>query len=171
MNRINLAACLILTAGICAASEPPKQDFECDTPGGHFSYWKRTVTGGPIDITCTLTVNELRKDGKWTPTVHVLLKGGDKASFGVHLFTVAKADKMFFIEFMKPGGNEKLGLGFVPSTQDPIPFEIHLDASGQVRVSFAGSEASAPAGEFKASELQLSCSTGDFEFKDFVVRE
>jgi hypothetical protein len=64
-----------------------------------------------------------------------------------------------------------LGLGVVPATKDPTPFGIHLDGAGQVTVSFGGLEASVPSGDFKPASVQFSCSTGDFEFKDFVIQE
>ena len=164
------AACLLALNGTSRAADPPRQSFECDTPPGHFSYWNRTVTGAPIDLSSMLTVNELRKDSKWIPTVLVVLQGGADGStrFGVHLYTVPKVSDTYFLELVKPGGNEKLGLGFVPSSKEPMPFFIHLDGSGQLHVGLAGLEASTSVGDFKPSSVEFSCSTGDFEFKDFA---
>lgn len=173
MNRTFLwAASAWAFAMVGSAAEPPRQNFECDTPGGHFSYWNRTVTAAKIDVTGTLTVNELRKDGKWIPTALLALQSADeKSRFGIHLFTVPKAKELYFIEIVKPDGNEKLGLGVIPTTKEPMAFAIHLDGNGHVQVSFAGLEASVSTGDFKPASLQFSCSTGDFEFKDFVVVE
>ena len=167
------AACLLALAGTGSASEPPRHDFECDTPAGHFSYWNRTVSGPGIDVTGAVTVNELRTDKKWIPVALVSLRGGadERENFGLRLYTLPKVPDNYFLEIVKPSGNEKLGLGLVPSTKDAIPFELHLDGSGQIRVSLAGLEATTPVGDFKASSLQMSCSTGDFEFKDVVVKD
>ena len=165
------AACLLTITA--AAAEPVRHSYECDTPAGHFSYWRRTLTGKSIDVEGKLTVNELRKDAKWTPTTFVVLQGGpdDKTRFGIRLYTVPKAADLFFLEIVTPGGNEKLGLGMIPSTQEPISFELHLDDSGQFRVVFAGLESSARSGDFRPASIQFSCSTGDFEFKDFAIEE
>jgi hypothetical protein len=173
MNRsIPLSACLLALVGNGSAAEPPRQNFECDTLGGHFSYWNRTIAASKIDITGTLTVNELCKDGKWIPTALAVIQAADeKTFFGVHLVSLPKAKELYFVEIVKTGGNEKLGLGFLPATKDPLPFAIHLDGAGQVTVSLGGLEGSAPVGDFKPAKIQLSCSTGDFEFKDFVIQE
>jgi len=171
-QKIPLIACLLAFTGVSAATEPPRQNYECDTPAGHFGYWNRTLSASKIDVTGTLTVNELRKDGKWIPTALVVVQGADeKARFGVHLYTLPKVKGMYFVEIVKPGGNEKLGLGVMPATRDPLPFAIHLDGAGQVTVSLGGFDASAPAGDFKPASIEFSCSTGDFEFKDFAIKE
>lgn len=168
--KMSSMACLLVLAATSAAAEPPRQNFECDTLGGHFSYWSRTVSASTIDIAGTLTVNELRKDGKWIPTAMAAVQSAEKASVGVRLYTLPKVKDLYFLEIMKPGGNEKLGLGFIPATKDPLPFAIHFDA-GQLKVSLAGLDASAAVGDFKPAGIQLSCSTGDFEFKDVVIQE
>lgn len=176
MNKKSLglaAAGLSALGGISAAAEPPRHNFECDTPPGHYSYWNRTLSGAPIDIEGTVTVNELGKDKKWTPVVLIALKGGPegRTHFGIRLSTLAQVTDNYFLRIVKPGGEEALGLGLVPATKDAIPFAIHLDAAGQLRVSFAGFEASTPVGDFKPASVEFSCSTGDFEFKDFFIKE
>ncbi len=174
MNRkmVLSAAWLLAFAASAGAAEPGRHSYECDTPAGHFSYWSRTLSGTAIDVAGKLSVHELRKDDKWSPTVFVVLQGGtdEKSRFGIRLYTVPKTPDAFFLELVKPGGTEKLGLGLMPSTQEPIPFELHLDAS-QLRVTFAGLDATSPVGSFKATSIKFSCSTGDFEFKDFTVEE
>jgi len=164
--------CLLAIAGISGAAEPARHSYECDTPAGHFSSWSRTVSGRSIDVAGRLAVNELRNDSKWTPTVFVILQGGtdDKSRFGIRLYTVPKSPDTFFLELVKPSGTEKLGLGQMPGTQEPLPFELHLDGN-RLRVSFAGLEASSAVGEFKPASVKFSCSTGDFEFRDFTVEE
>jgi hypothetical protein len=171
-QKILLAARLLAIAGTSAAADPPRQNFECDTLAGHFSYWNRTVSTATIDITGKLSVNELRKDKKWTPTALVVLESADgKSHFGVHLYTIPKIPESYFIEILKTDGTEKLGLGLIPSTKDPLPFALHLDGAGQLHASFAGFDATMSVGTFKPASVQFSCSTGDFEFKDFVVQE
>lgn len=171
-QKILLAACLLAMAGTSGASDAPRQNFECDTPAGHFSYWNRTLSDATIDVAGELAVNELRKDGKWSPTALVILQGPEgKVRFGIRLYNVAKVSEMYFIEFVKPSGNEKLGLGMVPGTKDPIPFALHLDSAGQLRVSLAGFDASTSVGDFRPSSIEFSCSTGDFEFRNFTIQE
>ena len=170
-EKMSPIACLLAIAATSGAAEPPRQTFECDTPAGHFSYWTRSVSASKIDITGKVTVNELRKDGKWIPTTLMTVQSADKANFGVRLSMLPKVKDMYFVEIVKPGGNEKLGLGFIPASSDPIPFAVHIDGSGQLKVSLAGLDGSASTGDFKPANVQLSCSTGDFEFKDVIIED
>lgn len=84
---------------LCNAADEVRHDFECDTPSGHFSYWKRSVSGSEIEISGDVTVNDMLK------------------------------------------------------------------------VTVAGSEASTNVGAFKPNSVELSFSTGDFEFNNVVVTE
>jgi len=174
--RVRVLASLMVgslaASGACLADEPV-HSFECDTPPGHYSYWTQSLSPGPIEITGTVTVNELRADKKWSPLASVMLDGGAdrKTSIGVRLSAILKVTDMYFIEMRKPDGREPLGLGgMIPRTQDPIPFSVALDA-GKLVVKIAGSEASADVGDFTPQTLRLNCSTGDFEFKNVVIRK
>jgi hypothetical protein len=69
------------------------------------------------------------------------------------------------------GGSEKIGLGIIPRTKDPIPFTLRIDSTGLLKATVAGNEASTNLGDFKPDSMQLSCSTGDFEFTDVTVNE
>ena len=86
----------------------------------------------------------------------------------VSFTTVPKVPDTYFLELVKPGGNEKLGLGFVPSSKEPMPFSLHLDGSGQLHIGLAGLEASTSVGNFKPWRAEFSCSTGDLEFNEFA---
>ena len=64
-----------------------------------------------------------------------------------------------------------MGLGgMIPRTQDPIPFSVALDAGGKLIVKIAGAETTTDVGAFQPQGLSLSCSTGDFEFKNVTIR-
>jgi hypothetical protein len=173
MNRtIPLTAGLLAFSAMSVATEPPRQNYECDTPAGHFGYWNRTAPLSKIDITGALTVKELRPNGKWIPTALVALQSADEqVFFGIRVYMLPKIEDTYFAEIMKPSGNEKLGLGVIPATKDPLQFEIHFDGAGQLKVRLGGLEGSASAADFKPASIEFSCSTGDFNFKDFVIQE
>jgi hypothetical protein len=77
---------------------------------------------------------------------------------------------VLFPELLKIGGHEAMGPGSC-SHQRPMPFTLLLDATGLLKVSLAGVEATTNLGTFKPDSIELSCSTGDFEFTDVVVTE
>ncbi len=175
--RVRVLASLVIgslaTSGASFAEEPV-HSFACDTPPGHFSNWTQSLSPGPVEITGTLTVNELRTDKKWSPVAGVMLEGGadGQTSVGLRLLAILKVTDMYFIEMRKPDGREAMGLGgMIPRTQDPIPFSVSLDAGGKLVVRIAGEEASTDVGAFQLRGLALSCSTGDFEFKSVTIRK
>jgi len=167
-----LAFCSLAVSGACFAEEPV-HSFECDTPPGHYSHWTQSLSPGPVEITGTVTVIELRADKKWSPLASIVLNGGTdgKTSVSLRLSAILKVNDMFFVEMRSPNGPERIGLGgMIPRTQDPIPFSVALDAGGKLVVKIAGSEASTDVGAFQLQGLTLNCSTGDFEFKDVTIR-
>ena len=161
-----------MSAGAFAADEP-RHAFECDTPAGHFSYWHRSVSTAEIEVTGNVTVNEILQDKKWGPTVLAVFRGSKDhpGQFGLHVYAIAKTPETLFVEIRKVGGSDRIGLGILPNKKEPIPFTLRLDASGLLKVTVAGSDASTQLGDFKPETFELSCSTGDFEFTDVVVTE
>jgi hypothetical protein len=174
IRRIALACLATALPLVCAAADEVRHDFECDTPAGHFSYWKRSVSGSEIEISGKVTVNELRKDKKWSPAANVFVarRGDDRTSqYGLRLYAIMKTPDLVFLELLKVGGRDMIGLGPIPRTDKPVPFSLKLDAAGTLTVTVAGSEASTNVGTFKPNSVELSCSTGDFEFTNVVVTE
>jgi hypothetical protein len=175
MKLLQILAPALLAASLPtlgAAADTPRYAFECDTPGGHFSYWNRSVSSGEIEISGKITVNELREDKKWSPGAHVYFRGKEKsAAFGLRIYALLKTPELLFLELRKVEGDEKIGLGFIPRTQDPIPFTLRIDSTGLLKATVAGSDASASLGTFKPDSMELSCTTGDFEFSDVTVNE
>jgi hypothetical protein len=123
-----------------------------------------------IEITGRVTVNDMLKDKKWSPLASVMLSSGDNR-YGIRFFGVMKTPELVFLELLKVGGRDPIGLGLIPRTRDPVPFTLRLDASGLLKVTVAGSEASTQLAEFRPESLELSCSTGDFEFTEITVEE
>jgi hypothetical protein len=158
---------------VCAAADEPRHAFECDTPAGHFSYWKRTVSATAIEVSGKIKVNEMLKDKKWSSVAFVSLRSekSPAGDYGLRLYGIAKTPEHFFLELMKVGGRDPIGLGLIPATKDPIPFTLSLDSSGLLKLTLAGSEASTQLGAFKPETFEISCSTGDYEFSDVVINE
>ena len=57
-QKILMSACLLAIAATSGATEPPKQNFECDTLAGHFSYWNRKPAS--IEFLCSTGDFEFR---------------------------------------------------------------------------------------------------------------
>lgn len=162
--------CLV-TSRLFAAQ--PVHSFECDTLPGHYSYWTQSLSTGAVEVTGTITVNELRKDKKWMPLANVMLRAGDGSiNAGVSLSAMIKFPEAYLVKMSTPTGETRLGLaGVIARPKGAIPFKVVLDASGKLSVSIAGEKASAELGSFKPDTVALNCSTGDFEFKAVVVKE
>jgi hypothetical protein len=173
IQRITFACIATALPLMCAAGEDVRYAFECDTPAAHFSYWNRSVSSGVIEISGKLTVNALLEDKKWSPGAHVFFRAGKEKprTVGLRIYAITKTPDLLFLEMLKMEGSEKIGLGLMPRTKEPIPFTLQIDSTGLLKATVAGSEASANLGDFKPDSLQLSCSTGDFEFTDVTVNE
>ena len=168
-SHATLFGLLLLSAG--AFADVPRHAFECDTPAGHFAYWKRSLSATDIEVAGKVTVNELLKDKKWSPVTNIVMVAGN-VRYGLHLYGVMKTPDLLFAEMLKVGGHDSLGLdGVIPRTKDAIPFALRLSPDGTLKVTLAGSEAKTSLGSFKPDLLEISCSTGDFEFTDVTVTE
>jgi hypothetical protein len=141
--RAGLLGLLLMSSG-AIAGDGVRHAFECDTPAGHFSYWKRSVSGGEIEITGKVTVNTLLKDKKWSPLASVVFLGGTerRVQFGLRLYSTAKTPDALFPELLKVGGRDAIGVGSIPRTRKPVPFALRLDTTGLLKVTVSDSEAS-----------------------------
>ncbi|HEV7606613.1 MAG TPA: hypothetical protein VGO61_04715 [Steroidobacteraceae bacterium] len=164
------AAALPLSA---MAAEGARNDFECDTPAGHFSSWNRTVSSGAIEISGKVVLNEVREDKKWTTVANVLLRHGkDRAGrFGIRFYTDKETSNLLYIELLKVGGRAPIGTGSTRHSKKPIAFSLRLNASGLLTAAVAGSEATTQLVDFKPDSFEINCSTGDFDFTDVTVSE
>ena len=171
--RVALGWLAVATPLIGAAAENPRNDFECDTPTGHFTSWTRSVSSRAIEISGKVVLNEVREDKKWTTVANVLLRHGkDRAGrFGIRFYTDKDTTNLLYIELSKIGGRVPIGTGSTHHSKKPIAFALRLDAAGLLTAAVAGSEASTQLVDFKPDSFEINCSTGDFEFTDVVVSE
>jgi len=167
-----LCGLLLVSAGAFAGDEV-RYAFECDTPATHFSYWRRSVSSTAIEISGKVALGVLREDKKWIPVASVILrKGRDRnGRFGIRFYVSAKTPDKVSLELLKVGGHDAIGAGSIPMTKKPIPFSLRLDASGLLTATVAGAETSTMLGPFKPENLELSCSTAEFNFSDVTVTE
>lgn len=173
LRRFLTQALLGAAFATSASAAEPRHTFECDTPAGHFSYWKRTVSSAELEVSGKIRVKEILKDKKWSSVAFVSLRSRKSPSgdYGLRLYSVANSPGELFLELLKVGGHQAIGVGPIPVTKKPIPFTLSLDADGLLKVTIAGSDTSTPLGAFKPETFELSCSTGDYEFSDVVVTE
>jgi hypothetical protein len=172
-----MKASILLALGGCflarlSPAAEPSYDFECDTPAGHYSYWSRTISHGTATISGTITVNEKRADPRWNPTITAMfyLESG-KSGFGLQIFMDGIAKDVFFLRITQPGSTKETPFGTIPSDTKSIPFTVSLDQHGMLQVSVAGQSGSEKIEGFRPKLIQLSCSTGDIEFKNVTVSE
>ena len=166
----------VLVIPFCLAvanAAEPLYSYDCDTPPGHFAQWKRTVSGSETTVTGKLRVVELAKHEKWLPSAGMLLRatGERLPAYGIRLYVSKSSPDEFTLELLKIGGRDPIGSGSIPRTKKALPFSLHLDASGLLKVSFAGIEGSTRLGAFKPATFELNCSTGEFDFTDTAVVE
>jgi len=152
-------------------SNKEEVEFECDTPGGHFSYWSRKMQTPTARIEGEIKIKDLRRTEKWLPVANIfLLDASDKTVAGIGLTQDPQASQHFYIVArIPPNGGKKLIGGFDVS-EASIPLALGYDGSElQIEV---GSQSWRI--DFKSSiaeKIQLSCSSGDFRFQNMVITE
>jgi hypothetical protein len=175
-RRMN--ATLVFAIGACllpglASAEEPTYGFECDTPPGHYSYWTHSISSSHMTVAGTVTVNEKREDPKWNPTIGVLLYPLNEPGrpFGLQIFELNAQKDVLFLRLTVPGSDDEAPFAMIPSDTKSIPFRLSIAADGTLEVTAAGKSTSRKLEGFRPKRLQLSCSTGDFEFLDIKVSE
>jgi hypothetical protein len=163
---------LILISGSALAGEPPVHQFECDTPPGHYSYWTRSLSSGDISVEGTIAVNELRADKRWHPTVLISFSSNSPGErIGLQIYTLGSGSDELHLRVLLPGKDNEELFATISRTEKLVPFTVSLSSSGTLKVTAAGHEHSAEVKGFTAEKLQLSCSTGDFEFQQIRVTD
>jgi hypothetical protein len=163
---------LIALAG-CASSPTPSHTapaeeyyYDCDTPGGHFSDWNRTVAQSAIDIHGFVQVIEPRQDAHWVPAANIVLYAADKTKSVALSFIMPRFDAEQIQPTLKNYINSSTD-DTIPSLawkSGPIPFDVTLSKEGVFTITTDSESRSQSIGNFRPATFALSCSTGQFKF-------
>ncbi len=118
------------------------------------------MTSTEIEVSGKLAMEAEHEDKKWNPIANIVLrKGKDRnGRFGIRLYVSAKTPGTLSADLLKVGGHDAIGTGSVPHAGKPTPFSLRLDATGLLKVTVAGVEASTMIGPFNPDTIELSCS-------------
>jgi len=172
MKYIGHIVPLIALAG-CASSPTPSHTapaeeyyYDCDTPGGHFSEWNRTVAQSAIDIHGFVQVIEPRQDAHWVPAANIVLYAADKTKSVALSFIMPRFDAEQIQPTLKNYINSSTD-DTIPSLawkSGPIPFDVTLSKEGVFTITTDSESRSQSIGNFRPATFALSCSTGQFKF-------
>jgi hypothetical protein len=145
--------------------------FDCDTPPGRFSEWNRTLAATTIRATGTIELTEPRKDPRWYPVGSVWLIGSSESGkAGFQAFVAPDSPDDLQVRLVKPHQQVNAPAFAVLKWKDgPIPFSLSLDGSNLFSITIAGKAQSISVGPLAMAKFSLTCSTGDFHFKDVAV--
>jgi hypothetical protein len=161
-----IAACM---PGSLAHAAEPAHEFACDTPAGHFSYWSQTLKPGKVKVTGTLEISEKREHERWNPTMTALLVADPKRSFGLQVYSLKSQEDVWFLRITEPDTRDEEPFAMLPGDTTSIPFSLTFTKDGTLEVTAAGKTAKTKVNGFKPGKIRLSCSTGDFLFKDVTI--
>jgi hypothetical protein len=164
---ISVIACVFVSAPLAAAPRLPV-NFDCSAAKDHFSAFKQVLPGGPYRVTGTFRVEELMA-GRFNPVVSVVVRtANDEAAVLVRLVRNKRERDITLVVDQSVGADKNyVVLGEVALKTD-VPFVLAGDAVGHVQVTLGGKEAQADLGA-SAVKLELSCSSGDFDFSEVVI--
>lgn len=137
------------------------ETFACDTPGGRYSRYQRSIGTSPFHLMANVKINELRSGSEWLPVVNVMLNGGgSERRIGFRLIGDRKT-KATTIYLVFPGmsGGQGIAAGQI-SLDAPINLSLSLtEQAGQLSVN--GDSRTGPGLKAENWTLDTSCSSVD----------
>jgi hypothetical protein len=161
--------------GVAALASPMHREeinFECDVPGGNFSSWSRKTVTSKFEIVGTIQLKEERFLGRWTPVANVMFYQNDRHPAAM-LRVVAEPGQTDLALYYRLNSSEKGAgtlIGKIPKSTRPISIRISAD-HGKLQLEALPYEKTLTVADEAFSRMELSCSSGDFAFSDFVILE
>ena len=109
----------------------------------------------------------LRHDKRWWPVGSIFLTDLGGESIGLQVYIDWRDTDIFKLGLYS---GEREQVAEIPLTDEHIPFEFSFARSGQLAATIAGHSESAETGEFDARRIALSCSSGQFTFREIHVQ-
>jgi hypothetical protein len=172
LRLIALLAAVLLSACV---TRPPRQTetyyFDCDVPEGRFAEWNRTVKGSEVHVSGIIELIEPRRDPTWRPVANVFVTGKD-SSFYAGLRLTVDWDSQDSVHVSLIGTTGAVGgdaLISLPWRGETIPFSLVLTHSGELTVRAGDGSRAVHVSQFEPQNVRLSCSTGQFKYRDVSV--
>ena len=163
MYRIFTGLIFVIVAGTHqSALAAPSAAFGCDTAAGRFSLFELPMVGQHVRVSGIMASPLVRKDERWSPKGSMYLTGGGVGSG----FSITRRPGSPWWLTLRVDGKESEPVASL-SKFDPTPFVLDVNAAtGGVDLTFAGTSYHAAGTPFQNQMLQVSCSTGEFDFTD-----
>ena len=145
--------------------------FDCDTPPGEFSDWNRTIAAITIRATGTIELTKPRKDPSWYPAATVSFIGPkESGKAGIQAFVAPDSPDDLQVRLVKSSPPVSAPVFALLKWKDgPIPFSLSLSGSNLLSATIGGKTQSMSVANFAVEKFSLTCSTGEFYFKDVTV--
>jgi hypothetical protein len=167
-----LSAALLLAA---CMTQPPRQAetyyFDCDVPEGRFAEWNRTVRGSEVHVSGSIELIEPRRDPTWRPVANVFVSGEDPSFYaGLRLSVDGDSQDSVQVSLIgSTGAAPGDALISRPWRGERIPFSLVLTRSGELTVRAGDGSRAVHVSPFAPQNVRLSCSTGQFKYRDVSV--
>jgi hypothetical protein len=156
----------------CAADPlPTREAFSCDSPGGRYDSYERTLVSTKMIVEATVTINEIRPDPRWWPVANVYFATENQADYVGLSFVIEKGASMATAyarfagqkdRFAKPMGSFKIA--------QSVAVRIELDGS-RSKLTVAGKELDGSGLAARPVTMLFSCSSVDAHIHDVRVTE
>lgn len=160
------------TAPVPDAAATESYDYECDTPPAHMADWVRSLHATRVDVRGSLLMKEGREDPNARPVANVLLAGSEVAqTFGLRAQILNATPELMQLDLLGPlPGKAVVPVATVPWKNQPVEFELSLNAAGEVELTAAGRRAALHVGAVTLTKMSLGCSTADAHFAHVTVQ-
>ena len=146
--------------------------YDCDTPGSHFSEFARDVSESNLEVGGTIQLIEERPLRNSNPVANVFFSNEPrKAAIALRFIAYPEKKKVIsIIVWSDERPAESATLAEIPKTGEAISFAMKLE-NNQLNVVIAGQSFSMPVKPTKIQQISLSCSSGQFKFRNIDIKE
>lgn len=172
---LRLTALLAALPLAACVTQPSRQtetyEFDCDVPEGRFAEWNRTVKGSEVHVSGTIELIEPRRDPTWRPVANVFVAGEDPSFYaGLRVSVDGDSPDSVHVSLIgSTGAGGSDALISRPWRGERIPFSLVLTRSGELTVRAGEGARAAHVSPFAPHNVRLSCSTGQFKYRDVSV--
>jgi hypothetical protein len=161
-----LAASLMLVGTMAAPAAAAPVEWDCDTPGGAFSELAQVQGGPAYHVRGTVSWQRSHADSRYLPSAQVRIENGDRSrSIAVRLVLAPRAERIESSVESRNGGEPQRRTVGTAASEEAVPFEIEVAASGQAIVTLGGERVTLQVDLGPGARIAATCSTGEFLFR------
>jgi hypothetical protein len=170
LRKFGLLGILLLLGSGAAESYDEAYQFDCDAPQGRYSQVQIPLGEGAAGIDGILVVNETREDKRYIPTAAIVIGREDhESSVGIIAAVFREFGEKLTLHAQGSTPEDRAEFGSLDWEGKELPFRLEWASEGRMKVKVGIKSGGVDFQRQTGAKLFVSCSTGDFSFKNVRV--